>query len=99
MKFKTKIRKVENRIIHERSKSERVGALMLAAATIFGMAYADKQAAERAVVALPQNVIFKPAAEPIDSGSHQNEIEQSEVSRMPVKFDDAITKTAPISGK
>lgn len=92
MKLKTKIVKVEKqleqRINHERSAIERVGATACAVITLFGMTHLGKQAKELAGAAtLPKAGLYNVM---VEHNNTHNEIEQSETTRMPVKFDEGI---------
>ena len=84
MSIKTEIKKLQHYQVTHRSVFERVGALVLTAATVFSMTelgnHDQRQLAKRDIVA-QQTLVLNSGAE-------------NEMERLPVKFDDGLTAQA-----
>ena len=79
MSIKTQIKKLEQYEVTHRSGFDRLGALVLTAATVFGMTSLGQKSNDwkREIIARPAYA-FNSAAE-------------NEMERLPIKFDDGLT--------
>jgi hypothetical protein len=86
--IKTQIKKLDHYDVHERSHFERIGALVLTAATVLSLILESHDIARRVaktdMIANPEIVTTRPP-EPA---------EKNEMVRSPIKFDDGLRAAA-----
>ncbi|MBC7581342.1 hypothetical protein H7097_00550 [Aeromicrobium sp.] len=87
MNINTQIKKLDHYDVHERSLTHKVGAIVLAVATVFSIAvetnHATKGMAKSEVIVNSNYLAVRP--EPA---------EKNEMVRMPIKFDDGLRAAA-----
>jgi len=81
--LKKQIQKLNHYDVHERSYFEKIGALVLTAATILSIIAEGHDASKRLAKA---DVIANPSF----VASHNEPAEKNEMVRMPIKFDDGL---------
>lgn len=87
MSIKKQIKKLNHYDVHERSHYEKIGAVVLTAATVLSMVVENHEAAKRVAKA---DVVVNP-----NFVAMRNETpEKSEMVRMPIKFDDGLRAAA-----
>lgn len=88
VKIKTEIKKLDHYDVHDRSRFERFGAIVLTAATVLSMVVEThdlaRKVAKSDIVANPEIVTTRPP-EPA---------EKNEMVRSPIKFDDGLRAAA-----
>jgi hypothetical protein len=87
MKIKTQIKKLDHYDVHDRSHFERIGALVLTAATVLSIVAEGHDATKRLARA---DVIANPSF----VASNHEPAEKNEMVRMPIKFDDGLRAAA-----
>ncbi len=85
--LKQEIQKLNHYDVHDRSKFERIGALVLTAATVLSIVAEGHDASRRLAKA---DVVVNPSF----VASHHEPAEKNEMVRMPIKFDDGLRAAA-----
>lgn len=87
MTLKKQIQKLNHYDVHDRSHFERIGAMVLTAATVLSIVAEGHDATKRLAKA---DVIVNPSF----TASHHEPAEKNEMVRMPIKFDDGLRAPA-----